>query len=266
MRYGDLTSFQTGVAVPLFSLHSKHSIGIGEFLDLIPFAQWSKYCGFNIIQHLPVNDTGSESSPYSARSAFALNPVFINVQSVEGATEFESEIESAREEFADIKRVDYYRITSWKRSILRKIFDFRYDQLKSSKKLLAWVDKNAWVKSYCVYCTLKAQNGEASWKDWKKYQNPSAADVDKLWMKNYRDTLFQAWMQYTAEGHFTAAVNEISKLGLRLKGDVPILINEDSADVWFDRKYFSLADHAGDRKSTRLNSSHIATSRMPSSA
>ncbi|MBR2579326.1 MAG: 4-alpha-glucanotransferase, partial [Clostridia bacterium] len=111
MRYGDLTSFQTGVAVPLFSLHSKHSIGIGEYLDLIPFAQWSKFCGFNIIQLLPVNDTGSESSPYSARSAFALNPVFINVQSVTGASKFETEIENAREQFADIKRIDYYRIT-----------------------------------------------------------------------------------------------------------------------------------------------------------
>ena len=245
MRYGDLTSFQTGVAVPLFSLHSKHSIGIGEFLDLIPFAQWAKFCGFNIIQLLPVNDTGSEPSPYSARSAFALNPVFINVQSVDGATVLEHEIEKAREQFAEIERVDYYRITTWKRAILRKIFDNQYDVLKSSKKLLAWIDKNSWVKSYCVYCTLKAQNNEASWKDWKKFQNPSAADVDKLWMKNYRDVLFQAWMQYTAEGQFTAAVNEVSKLGLRLKGDVPILINEDSADVWFDRKYFSLADRAG---------------------
>ena len=245
MRYGDLTSFQTGVAVPLFSLHSKHSIGIGEFLDLIPFAQWSKFCGFNIIQLLPVNDTGSESSPYSARSAFALNPVFINVQSVEGASSFEAEIEKARAQFADIERVDYYRITTWKRAILRKIFDNQYDVLKASKKLLAWIDKNSWVKSYCVYCTLKAQNNEASWKDWKKFQNPSAADVDKLWMKNYRDVLFQAWMQYTAEVQFTAAVNEVSKLGLRLKGDVPILINEDSADVWFDRKYFSLTDRAG---------------------
>ena len=69
---------------------------------------------------MPVNDTGSESSPYSARSAFALNPVFINVQSVTGASKFETEIENAREQFADIKRVDYYRITTWKRSILRK--------------------------------------------------------------------------------------------------------------------------------------------------
>ena len=49
MRYGDISTFQSGVAVPLFSLQSKTSIGIGEFLDLIPFARWCELCDFNII-------------------------------------------------------------------------------------------------------------------------------------------------------------------------------------------------------------------------
>ena len=96
MRYGDISYFQSGVAVPLFSLYSKQSIGIGEYLDLIPFGRWAAFCDFNIIQLLPVNDTGAESSPYSARSAFALNPVFINVQSVEGSSEYEDESSRVR--------------------------------------------------------------------------------------------------------------------------------------------------------------------------
>lgn len=245
MRYGDISFFQSGVAVPLFSIYSKHSIGIGEFLDLIPFAQWAKFCDMNIIQLLPVNDTGSESSPYSARSAFALNPVFINIQSVEGASAFESEIEEAKAKFDKLGKIDYYKISTWKRSILRKIFDSRYDELKSQNRLASWIKKNAWAKPYCVYCSLKAMNGEASWKDWKKYQNPTESDIDKLWTKYAKDVLFQAWMQCVAEMQFVAAVDCVSKLNLRLKGDIPILINEDSADVWFNRKYFSLADRAG---------------------
>ena len=99
MRYGDISSFQSGVAVPLFSLRSRSGIGIGEYLDLIPFAKWCKMCDFDIIQLLPVNDTGAEASPYSARSAFALNPVFINIQAVQGSSEFENEIEEAKAEF-----------------------------------------------------------------------------------------------------------------------------------------------------------------------
>lgn len=245
MRYGEISSFQSGVAVPLFSLHSKTNIGIGEYLDLIPFGRWSELCGFNIIQLLPVNDTGAESSPYSARSAFALNPVFINIQSVQGSSEFEEEIDSARDEFEKLGKIDYYRISTWKRVILRKIFDNRYDQLKKDAQLTKWISQNSWAKAYCVYCTLKAQNNESSWKDWKNFQDPTDKDIEKLWTKYIKDNLYQAWMQFIAEMQFTAAVNEVSKMGIHIKGDIPILINEDSADVWADRKYFSLADRAG---------------------
>lgn len=245
MRYGDISYFQSGVAVPLFSLYSKQSIGIGEFLDLIPFARWAKFCDFNIIQLLPVNDTGAESSPYSARSAFALNPVFINVQTVEGSADVEDEIRTAKHEFDKLGKIDYYHISSWKRFVLRKIFDNRYSELKKDKLLQRWIDDNPWSKPYCVYCTLKAMNGEASWKDWPEFRDPSAKDIEKLWKKFEKDNLFQAWMQFEAEKQFSAVIEEISKMGLRLKGDIPILINEDSADVWADRKYFSLDDRAG---------------------
>ena len=245
MRYGDISYFQSGVAVPLFSLYSKQSIGIGEYLDLIPFARWAQFCEFNIIQLLPVNDTGSESSPYSARSAFALNPVFINVQSVEGSSEFEGEIQKAKSDFDAFGKIDYYNISSWKRFVLRKIFDNRYSDLKKDKGLQAWIEENSWAKPYCVYCTLKAKNGESSWKDWPEYRDPSAKDIEKLWKKFEKDNLFQAWMQFEAEKQFGTAVAEVSKMGVRLKGDIPILINEDSADVWADRKYFSLDDRAG---------------------
>ena len=234
MRYGDISFFQSGVAVPLFSLYSRQSIGIGEFLDLIPFARWAAFCNFNIIQLLPVNDTGAESSPYSARSAFALNPVFINVQSVEGSSEYEDEIQKGKTEFQKYGKIDYYNISTWKRFVLRKIFDNRYDDLKKDKVLLRWVDDNAWAKSYCIYCTLKAQNDERSWKDWKTYRDPTAKDIEKLWKKFEKDNLFQAWMQFEAEKQFSAAVAEVSRMGVRIKGDIPILINEDSADVWAD--------------------------------
>ena len=123
MRYGDISTFQSGVAIPLFSLRSKSGVGIGEYLDLIPFAKWCKLCDFNIIQLLPVNDTGAEASPYSARSAFALNPVFINIQAVSGSSEFEDEIEQAKDEFDNQERIDYYKISTWKRNILKKIFN-----------------------------------------------------------------------------------------------------------------------------------------------
>jgi len=245
MRYGDISTFQSGVAVPLFSLQSKTSIGIGEFLDLIPFARWCELCDFNIIQLLPVNDTGAEASPYSARSAFALNPIFINIQAVQGSGEFEDEIEAAKQKFDSLEQLDYYQISTWKRQILKKIFASRYDALKKDDALSSWIEQNPWAKAYCVYCILKEQNNESSWRDWKKFQNPTAKDIDSLWSKHHKDALYHAWMQYIAEMQFSAAVAEVSKMGIRIKGDIPILINEDSADAWANRNYFSMDDRAG---------------------
>jgi len=245
MRYGELSFFQTGVAVPLFSLRSKNSIGIGEFLDLIPFASWAKYCDLNVIQILPINDTGNESSPYSARSAFALHPVYINLQLVNGSSDFEEEIEMAKKDFDKDTSIDFHKVVTWKLSVLRKIFDTRYNQIATQKKIESWINVNEWVKPYCVYALLKAKHQEASWKEWKTNQSPTPESIEKIWRKHPKEAMFQAWLQFIAEAQFKVAVNALSEMDVKLKGDIPILINEDSADVWFHREYFSLDDRAG---------------------
>ena len=77
----------TGASIPVGSLKTKDSCGVGEFLDLIPFADFCKKCDLELIQILPVNDTGTESSPYSALSAFALNPIYISLKNLPEVSE-----------------------------------------------------------------------------------------------------------------------------------------------------------------------------------
>lgn len=245
MRYGDISCFQSGVAVPLFSLRSNDSVGIGEFLDLVPFGKWARTCGLNLIQILPVNDTGYESSPYSARSAFALNPAFIRLQIIIGAEPVMPEILALQKSFVSDKKVRYREVAREKRKILRKIFDARYAQLEHNVAFLKWIDANPWVKPYAVYAVLKEKNDEASWRSWKEDSNPTVLRVSALFRKMHKDALFQCWMQFEAEAQFKVAADKLSELGVRLKGDIPILLNEDSADVWYNRKYFSLDERAG---------------------
>lgn len=245
MRYGDISCFQSGVAVPLFSLRSKDSVGIGEFLDLVPFGAWAKKCGLNVIQILPVNDTGYESSPYSARSAFALNPVFLRLQIIIGAESFMPEIMALQRKFAEEPKIRYQEIAREKRAILRKIFDSRYAFLEHNVAFLKWIDANPWAKPYAVYAVLKERNGEASWKSWAEDSCPSPARVSALFRKLHVDALFQCWMQFEAEAQFKVTCDKLTESGVYLKGDIPILLNEDSADVWYNRKYFSLSDRAG---------------------
>jgi len=235
MQYGKISSYQTGVVVPLFSLRSKESVGIGEFLDLIPFGKWAKKCGLDLIQLLPVNDTGEEPSPYSARSAFALNPVYIRLQEIEGAAEILGDEPAKHEKkFAKHPRIPYIEVTRYKRHALRMIFDKKKKDILADERFKEWIEQNAWLRSYAEFCALKAENHEAAWKHWEKKDKIKESDV-----------LFQKWMQWVAEVQFLKAVQELNELGVRLKGDIPILINEDSADAWHYPQFFSLEERAG---------------------
>ena len=103
---------RTGVAVPVTALLTKKSLGCGEFLDLIPFADFCAASGLSLIQILPVNDTGTESSPYSALSAFALHPLYIRISEIEAFSTFNKtianeillEIEEKKKIFVNEKR------------------------------------------------------------------------------------------------------------------------------------------------------------------
>jgi 4-alpha-glucanotransferase len=247
MDYGKITKFQSGVAVPLFSLISHDSVGIGEFPDLLLLGAWVKQCKMNLIQLLPVNDTGLESSPYSALSAFALNPVFLRIQDLADAKIVLTEVDVIKKEFSDPNHtVAYQSIYKHKQALLQKIYQKNQSKILKSKKILKWVEENGhWIKTYSVYKFLKEQNELKSWREWSSLVHPTPAKIDLQWARHFPETFFYAWVQYECEQQFLFVVQKLDEMGVRIKGDIPILINEDSADVWGERKYFHLDFRAG---------------------
>lgn len=71
-----------GINIPLFSLRSENSSGIGEFTDLIPLIDWASSLGLDVIQLLPLNDVGCDTSPYNSISAYALNPLYLSLNNL----------------------------------------------------------------------------------------------------------------------------------------------------------------------------------------
>ena len=112
----------TGVVLPVSALRSKESCGVGEFADLIPFADFCEKAGLRLIQLLPVNDTGTESSPYSALSAFALHPLYLRIQDLPEAKKFSAEIKALAMKHEKAGRFDYREIRNDKLQLLRKIY------------------------------------------------------------------------------------------------------------------------------------------------
>ncbi|MBF0553086.1 MAG: 4-alpha-glucanotransferase [Nitrospirae bacterium] len=250
MKFGDITRFLTGVAIPVFSIRTDEDCGIGEFLDLIKMGSWCKKVGLDIIQILPVNDTGTDASPYNAISAFALHPVYIRLGELAYSVkifkeEYKEEIKAAAARLNALELVDYPAVRQFKETMLKKIYEDNRDSINKDKTLATWKDFNPWVRHYAVYRCLKDIHQQNWWKGWSTMKDPRAGEIDSYWTKHLDDVLFYAWVQFELEKQLRKAANALEYMGLRLKGDIPIMINEDSADVWAERKYFDLGMRAG---------------------
>ncbi|MDA3809494.1 MAG: 4-alpha-glucanotransferase [Spirochaetaceae bacterium] len=245
MKFPPIDHKLTGVVVPVFSLRSSKSCGIGEFSDLPLLAQWCKNSDLEIIQILPVNDTGYQESPYSALSAFALHPIFIRLELIKESKPHLNEIKELREKYEASKRLQFADVLTSKLNILQKIYKKNLENIKNDKTLENWMKKNLWVKNYALFSTIRKMNLLTTWKNWIEYRDPTEKELKELWPKFFDENYFHVWVQYHLEKQLIKAAKDLDTLGIRLKGDIPILMNEDSCDVWSNREFFNLDLSAG---------------------
>ncbi|MFP4113162.1 MAG: 4-alpha-glucanotransferase [Spirochaetales bacterium] len=255
MMFSGLTRYLSGVLVPVSALRSDASVGVGEFADLPRLAAWCAEIGLDLIQILPVNDTGWQASPYSALSAFALHPLYLRIAdlpefgalSSSRAARVNDALEALRAEHADAPRLRYGALVDAKTELLRLVYDDVAGNETLRREARAFVDDNPWVGEYAAYKMLKARFGGAAWKEWPDYRDPTPERLGALWSDpaNERELVFHVWVQRRLDEQFRAAAHAVAELGIVLKGDLPILINEDSVDTWAHRSYFSSWLRAG---------------------
>jgi len=243
-----------GTAVPVGALRSGNGMGVGEFSDLADFALLCKKMKIGLIQILPVNDSGFESSPYSSLTAFGLHPLYLRIEELEeykaAGASTKKRIKEAKERFDKEERFSHYEVLKEKLEICREIFDLKKTEIAESAKkggLASWIEQNLWVKEYAVYRRLKEANEGSSWKVWKDHQNVTSADIEKLWAdkKLLDEHIFWVWLQQALDTQFSKAAKAITDAGIVLEGDLPILMNEDSCDVWAHPEIFTQELSAG---------------------
>jgi 4-alpha-glucanotransferase len=232
----------TGTAVPLSALRSRQGCGIGEFPDLVAFGAWCREAGLSLIQLLPINDTGYESSPYSALSAFALHPVYLRLTDLPGASGIKEKVHALALELNGRVQVDHHRVWSAKHALLRQAFDH---VSFSSSDAESWLDRNPWGRAYAVFWALRERWERRGWQAWPDHRTVDEAAIRLLWDELGTEAQFPVWLQIQAEAQLGAAVKQLENLGVALKGDLPILLNEDSADVWAHPEFFDLSLRAG---------------------
>ncbi|MDR0465381.1 MAG: 4-alpha-glucanotransferase [Treponema sp.] len=240
-----------GVVVPVGALRTKNGIGVGEFTDLADFALLCKKMKIGLIQILPVNDTGYDSSPYSSLTAFGLHPLYLNIEALNEFSNADKavkdRIKQAKENYDGSKRFSPYLLMKEKKEICLEIFNANKTEIIKSASLSEWIEKNSWVKEYAVFRRLKEINDLKSWKEWKEYKIVTPADIQKLWDdKNLKEEhIFWVWIQRALDAQFSKASKAVNDAGIILEGDLPILMNDDSCDVWANPEIFHMDLSAG---------------------
>lgn len=246
----------TGVAVPLFSLRTDHSGGIGEFTDLYQLVDWSKKCGLKLIQLLPLNETVAthswiDSYPYKSISVMALHPVFLNITKI-GVLDEESLMVGFIKTLSGFnlqESVHYDEVHKVKSKFFKMIFDQQMDHFLASPAFLEFFKSNKeWLVPYAAFCYLRDQNKTANFRQWKSHSTYSRKKIEELTSSGnsvYPDIAVHYFIQYHAHKQLSEAVAYARKNGIVLKGDIPIGISPNSVEAWTQPELFNLSQQAG---------------------
>lgn len=237
-----------GINIPLFALHSQSSCGIGEYPDLLPFLPWCRDLGLDVIQLLPLNDTGIDISPYCALSSNAFNPIHLGLTQLPHLAQNPELLQqiAGLQKLNQSQRVLYSAVQQGKERFLRDYFR-EYSSLFISKPAyLAFKNEFPWLTGYALFKTLKIRFKWQSWEKWPTpWKDPSLSLVQNPPQELKDEVEFHIFVQYLCFQQVEELTRHADQVGVFIKGDIPILINRESADVWLNRQLFDLKYAAG---------------------
>jgi 4-alpha-glucanotransferase len=245
-----------GVSIPVFSLRSKDSFGVGEFRDLKLLSDWANKTGLKLIQLLPVNDTISthtwkDSYPYSSISAFALHPLYLNLETVAGKHDADliKSLKKIQKQLNDLPEIDYEQVIKYKLSTAREIFQSHKEKILQDVKFQEFFQENkSWLVPYAAFCYLRDRNGTADFTKWKLYSKYNKEAIEKYVSpksKHFDNIAFTYFLQYHLHLQLKDAVDYAHSNGVIIKGDIPIGVSPRSCDAWVDPELFNMDLQSG---------------------
>lgn len=217
-----------GICVPLFSLRTKNSPAIGEFLDLLPLLDWCKQVKFDCLQLLPLNDTGDDPSPYNPLSAFALDPVYLSLHALAGA-----------HPLPDYKGLNRAQVKQAKLDWLKAYFQNKFSP---SPLYLSFVKQNKWLETYALFMAIRDKFHKAHFQSWPEpYKTARLAHAKEF--ENELD--FHRFVQFLCFSQLQKVKAHAEQSQIFLKGDLQFLLSSNSADVWANPSLFDLSFTVG---------------------
>ena len=269
MKAGELVSYEldqaffalynrklAGTQVPVFSLRTRKSAGIGDFGDLKAMIDFVASTGQKVLQLLPINDTTithtwTDSYPYSCISVFAIHPQYANLHALPELKDAKAraEAEKTRAELNALDKIDYEKVNDFKINYLRQIFNQEGEKMMKTAEYKAFFqDTKLWLVPYAQYSYLRDKNGTADFNQWPDHQVWDEAERKALADPKtaaYKNVAFFYFVQFVLDRQMQEAHEYAKAKGVILKGDIPIGVNRNGCDVWMEPKYFNLNGQAG---------------------
>ena len=245
-----------GTLVPVFSLRTRRSFGVGDFGDLRQMVDWVATTGQRLLQILPINDTTSshtwaDSYPYSCISVFALHPQYVELGALPPLKKEadRKHFEKLRQELNALPQIDYERVNAAKLEYLRNIFEQEGKQtLASADFKVFFAENEQWLVPYAQYCHLRDVNGTGDFSAWPDHRQWDEADRKVLSTprnKAYKDVAFHYFVQFILAQQLKGVHAYARSRSVILKGDIPIGVARHGCDVWQEPRYFNLNGQAG---------------------
>jgi 4-alpha-glucanotransferase len=245
-----------GVTIPVFSLRSKNSFGVGEFNDIHFLIDWAKRVGLQLIQLLPVNDTTAlhtwhDSYPYAAISAFALHPVYINLEKVAGKdfAQIIKPLKKKQKQLNELAELDYEQVMKIKWAVLKELYVASRDVFFNDLHYFEFFEMNRhWLVPYAAFSYLRDKNKTPDFNQWKSHKIYNESEIQNLAspsQAHYDEIALFYFVQYHLHLQMKSAADYAHRQKIVLKGDIPIGIHRFGCDAWSSPSLYNLNEQSG---------------------
>ncbi len=245
-----------GTVIPVFSLRSEGSFGVGDFGDLLKMVDWCDHTKQRILQVLPINDTcishtWQDSYPYNSISIYALHPQYTDLRQLPELADKERRdyYSKLQQELNALPQIDYERVNSAKAAYLHELYDQEGSKVRKSEAFKAFFEKNKeWLVPYAAFCYYRDLYGTATFSEWPDHHTFTEKEreaMSKSTTKLYKEVAFWYYVQFNLDCQMHAVHEHARAKQVILKGDIPIGISRDGVEAWVEPKYFNLNGQAG---------------------
>ncbi len=245
-----------GMAIPVFGLRTESSFGIGEFSDLTLAVDWAKRVGLKMIQLLPINDTTAthtwqDSYPYAAISAFALHPIYLNLEKIANPHSLKRlhKLEEHRLRLNALSTVDFVEVAAIKSKFISDVYKEEATAIFATSAYQLFFDQNKhWLIPYAAFCYLRDQYGTVDFSKWPAYWHYKSDDIEALTSPAsaaYSDIGLYYFIQFHLHLQLSEATKYAHANGIIVKGDIAIGVYRYGVDAWQNPELFHLEFQAG---------------------